>query len=91
MLPGTGLSLYLKTGQQGYFEGYYSPLHDEAGEVIGGLAVIRDITERHRVEQDLRESESKYRMLVEQASDGTSPFTTSVVRLSKRTAALVRS
>src|SRR5262244_3975143 len=27
----------------GYFDGYYSPRHDENGEVIGGVAIIRDI------------------------------------------------
>lgn len=33
-------------GKTGYFDGYYSPRHDEKGEVIGGVAIIRDVTER---------------------------------------------
>jgi PAS domain S-box-containing protein len=40
-----------QTGRSGFFEAYYSPLTNESGEIIGGLAIIRDITERHAVEQ----------------------------------------
>ncbi|MBA3767113.1 MAG: PAS domain S-box protein, partial [Acidobacteria bacterium] len=35
-----------KTGRRGFFEGRYSPLHDESGEIVGGLGIIRDITDR---------------------------------------------
>src|SRR5687767_12840071 len=28
-----------QTGRRGFFEGYYSPRHDEDGEVIGGVAI----------------------------------------------------
>ena len=59
-----------QTGQKGFFEAHYSPLRNASGEVIGGLGIIRDITERRQAEEALRESESKYRMLVENASDG---------------------
>lgn len=38
--------LFAIEGKQGYFDGYYSPRHDENGEVIGGVAIIRDVTER---------------------------------------------
>ena len=40
-----------ETGQRGFFEGHYSPLFNEAGEIIGGLAIIRDITERKQAEE----------------------------------------
>lgn len=33
-------------GKCGYFDVYYSPRHDENGEVIGGVAIIRDVTDR---------------------------------------------
>jgi PAS domain S-box-containing protein len=35
-----------QTGRQGFFDGYYSPRHDERGEVIGGVTIIRDVTDR---------------------------------------------
>ena len=39
-------------------------------EVIGIIAVLRDITERRRAEQGLRVSEQKNRLLVENANEG---------------------
>ncbi len=39
-----------QSGRQGFFEGYYSPRHDEDGEVIGGVAIIRDVTDRKLLE-----------------------------------------
>ena len=40
-------------GQPGFFESHFSPLRNEAGEIIGGLAIIRNITERKLAEQAL--------------------------------------
>ncbi len=34
----------VETGKRSFFDGYYSPRHDEHGEVIGGVAIIRDLT-----------------------------------------------
>ncbi|MFQ5729361.1 MAG: EAL domain-containing protein [Waddliaceae bacterium] len=44
------------TGKRGYFEGYYSPMRNELGEIIGGLAIFRDITKRIEAEIQLRHS-----------------------------------
>ena len=35
-----------QSGRKGFFDGYYSPRHDERGEVVGGVAIIRDVTDR---------------------------------------------
>jgi PAS domain S-box-containing protein len=51
-------------------ESWSTPLTDRDGRPAGFLAVAIDITERKRVEDALRENGSKYRELMEQASDG---------------------
>jgi PAS domain S-box-containing protein len=35
-----------QTGNHGFFDGYYSPRHDENGRVIGGVAIVRDVSDR---------------------------------------------
>lgn len=47
-----------------------SPIYDDNETLIGIVGISHDITERKRTEKALRESENKYRTLVEQASDG---------------------
>jgi PAS domain S-box-containing protein len=42
---------------------------DEDGEVLGVEGIFRDITARRRIEEALRESEGKYRSVIEQSSD----------------------
>lgn len=48
----------LQTGRSGFFEGYYSPLTDKLGEIIGGLGIIRDITKRKQAEELLHQQEA---------------------------------
>ena len=54
-----------QTGRQGFFEGYYSPLRNKSNEVIGGLAIIREITERKRTELRLNAQHAITRILSE--------------------------
>ena len=41
-----------------------SPLHDQSGNTIGAIESIRDITDHKQVEETLKESEEKHRLLI---------------------------
>lgn len=60
------------TGESGtsYFELISSPLRDSTGKIIAGIKVVRDITSTRRAEEELKRSEDKYRMLVDNIHDG---------------------
>jgi PAS domain S-box-containing protein len=55
------------SGAKGYFEARYSPLHGSEGDVVGGLAIISDVTDRKRAEaeRDQRRREELARTKVE--------------------------
>ncbi len=52
-----------------HFHTTVAPIHDGGGGIIGVAGVMRDITARIRVEEELRTSEARYRLLAENASD----------------------
>lgn len=58
----------LKGGRR-WLESHAAPLRDESGQVCALLAVSRDVTESRRAAESLRESEQRYRNLVELAPD----------------------
>ncbi|NVM01799.1 MAG: PAS domain S-box protein [Candidatus Helarchaeota archaeon] len=49
------------------FKTYF--VRDETGKIVQIAAVITDITERNKAEQQLKESEQKYRIITENAND----------------------
>lgn len=52
-------------GRRVLLETIKTPMYDSTGELIGVLGIGRDITQRKLVEDELRESEARYRGLVE--------------------------
>ena len=67
-LAGDHLSFERKT-DVGWFHIYVVPVRDERDHIFAGMVMWQDITERKRSEEDLQESESRYRNLFENASD----------------------
>jgi PAS domain S-box-containing protein len=55
-------------GRAWFIRGY--PVRDVNGHIIGAIETTLEITERRRTEEELQESEKKYRNLVEHANDG---------------------
>ncbi|MEW6015872.1 MAG: PAS domain S-box protein, partial [Candidatus Zixiibacteriota bacterium] len=53
-------------GVEGWIELHAFPLIDQSGETIGVVEYVRNITDRKKAEQSLRESEEKFRVLSEQ-------------------------
>ena len=54
-----------ETGRTGFFKAYYSPLFDQQNRIVGGIAVVHDITERKRAEEEAQETHQRLTFHVE--------------------------
>ena len=59
-----------KNGVKRYVEASASLLKDSSGNPTGFKGIIRDITERKKAEESLKQSEEKYRTILENIEDG---------------------
>ena len=61
---------YISDGHEELLETIKTPMYDSLGNLIGVLGIARDITERKRIERDLRLSEERLRLTLEVANIG---------------------
>ena len=47
-----------------------SPLFDAEGRIVGAIQSVRDVTEQKQTEEELAESEERYRIAIESSNDG---------------------
>ncbi len=64
------IEYYTKEGSTVWLENKMKWIRNESGKIIGIHGVSRDISERKRVEKQLKESEKRYKILLEASSDG---------------------
>lgn len=68
--PPYVLEIMRKDGQLRFVEIDESPVKDENGDIVSITGVLRDITERKRAEEALRESDARFRSLAETSPVG---------------------
>ena len=60
---------YFRNGQEVVVQTVKTPLEDEKGNTIGILGIFWDITEHRQIEEALKESEERYRTIIEFSND----------------------
>lgn len=61
---------YTKSGGSIWVEMHSRPIVDERGELRGMVGVARDVSDRKKMTEALQQSETRYRILFEKASEG---------------------
>lgn len=61
-------------GYRGLFETIKTPMRDSNGKLMGVLGIARDITERQQRQEELAESEERFRKLFEDSMDASMLF-----------------
>ena len=68
-LYGEGFIMAHRVENPVYFWGMASPLYDDAGEVVGAIETIRDISDYKTTEKNLLDGRAKYQALFDSAND----------------------
>ena len=80
-----GKNIEITTGAERFLEISLTGLADSQGNQLGQLIIIRDISERRKMEQTLRESEARYSTLVEQSNEMVLILQDGLIKFANRT------
>jgi len=71
VIPPMELKVVMPSGKHWFAEASAAPVRDVQGNIIGGIAVTEDITERKQTERMLRVNEERMRSVLKASSIGT--------------------
>lgn len=87
VLSGEEVRAFVELGDR-TFDTRYSPLRaEEGGAVTGAIGIATDVTDQRRAEEGLRQSEERYRNVVEQSVEGIFLFDPDTGRILESNAA----
>ncbi len=69
MIPPVELEVLMPSGRRWFADVSGAPLLDEQGRIIGGIAVIVDITDRKRAEEELQKAHDELELRVRQRTE----------------------